>query len=165
VQERPTNPYYPKGAELSSGSLDIQATYNLLQALFKTAAQESSRIREEIYHNILKLVLPHINGMLAWALPDPQRRHLEMIRRLLEDLSLPAASTLRKEYNALTVNEMRVANLIREGFSSKQIAYQLCISVHTVKYYRENIRKKLGVRNQKTNLRSHLMALTPQTPF
>jgi DNA-binding NarL/FixJ family response regulator len=51
-----------------------------------------------------------------------------------------AAATLR-----LTSRERQVLQLIAEGKSAKEIAFILQISVKTVSFHRENIRKKLGL--------------------
>lgn len=53
--------------------------------------------------------------------------------------------------------ETRVAGLITAGRTIKGIALELNISPHTVKYHRKNIRSKLGIRNQRINLRSYLL--------
>jgi DNA-binding NarL/FixJ family response regulator len=43
--------------------------------------------------------------------------------------------------------EIHIIALIAEGFSNKQIADKLCISLHTVNTHRKNIMSKLGVNN------------------
>ncbi|MRR14566.1 LuxR family transcriptional regulator [archaeon] len=59
----------------------------------------------------------------------------------------------------LTPKEMQIAEMIRQGKNSKDIAEMLGTSVATVNTHRNNIRKKLNMRKQKTNLRSHLLSL------
>ncbi len=49
--------------------------------------------------------------------------------------------------NALTEREIQIINLIKEGFSSKEIATQLNISLKTVEVHRHNILKKLKLKN------------------
>lgn len=49
--------------------------------------------------------------------------------------------------NALTEREIQIINLIKEGYSSKEIATQLNISLKTVEVHRHNILKKLKLKN------------------
>ena len=49
--------------------------------------------------------------------------------------------------NALTEREIQIINLIKEGFSSKEIATQLNISLKTVEVHRHNVLKKLKLKN------------------
>jgi DNA-binding CsgD family transcriptional regulator len=53
-----------------------------------------------------------------------------------------------------------VANLIRQGRSSKEIAKMLNVSTAAISFHRHNLRKKMGLLNKKTTLRSHLQSLT-----
>jgi DNA-binding CsgD family transcriptional regulator len=48
--------------------------------------------------------------------------------------------------------------MIRNGLSTKEIAQLRCISAATVRRHRENIRRKLGLRNRKANLATYLQA-------
>jgi len=45
----------------------------------------------------------------------------------------------------LTKRELEILHLIEKGYSNKEIAQALYISVRTVKYYATNIYAKLGV--------------------
>ncbi|HET7351795.1 MAG TPA: response regulator transcription factor [Marmoricola sp.] len=63
--------------------------------------------------------------------------HLERLRR---GEPLPRA--------VLTAREDQVVKLIAEGYSSREIARELVISVRTVERHRENILQKLGMRDR-----------------
>jgi DNA-binding CsgD family transcriptional regulator len=52
--------------------------------------------------------------------------------------------------------ELRVAVMIKKGFSSEEIARLLHISPHTVKTHRKSIRRKLNLKNANINLASYL---------
>lgn len=49
--------------------------------------------------------------------------------------------------NALSQREIEIINFIKKGFSSKEIAERLAISVKTVEVHRYNILKKLNLKN------------------
>jgi DNA-binding NarL/FixJ family response regulator len=57
----------------------------------------------------------------------------------------PAAPALAA-VEALSARELEVARLVAEGFSSKEVAARLDLSVRTVEKHRANIMDKIGVR-------------------
>ena len=61
-------------------------------------------------------------------------------------------------YYDLTPTEIQVAALIKEGKTTKDIANMLNKSPHAINFHRNNIRKKIGLQNKKTNLRSYLLS-------
>ena len=48
---------------------------------------------------------------------------------------------------SLTQRELEILQLIQKGLLSKEIAHNLCISIHTVNIHRQNLLHKLGVQN------------------
>ena len=57
---------------------------------------------------------------------------------------------------SLTPTELRVASMIINGLPSRRMADKLCVSLHTIKFHRRNIRNKLNIQNSAINLESYL---------
>ena len=55
--------------------------------------------------------------------------------------------------------EIPIANLVKEGRTTKEIADLFRISERTVDCHRKNIRKKLNIVDMRVNLRTHLLNL------
>lgn len=66
---------------------------------------------------------------------------------------------LTSRYLDLTPAEIQVATLIMYGKSTKNIAEFLSLSRGTIESHRKSIRKKIGLKNKKTNLRTHLLSI------
>jgi len=76
----------------------------------------------------------------------------------LKDIISPFAKKLSVKYLNLTNREVEVANLIKEGKTTKEIASFLNVSESAVNVYRYHIRRKLNL-SKKHNLRSYLSSL------
>ncbi len=61
-----------------------------------------------------------------------------------------------REPAVLTPRELEICEMIRSGRSSKEIAKELSISAQSVQTHRHNIRRKLGLLNQRMNLEVYL---------
>lgn len=81
------------------------------------------------------------------------------IERSLRQLAEGIRGKRRLAYHNLTPTEIQIANLIREGRSSKEVAERLGLSPRTVHTHRYNIRKKLNLCGGSRNLRAHLSAM------
>ncbi|WP_308249850.1 helix-turn-helix domain-containing protein [Sphaerisporangium fuscum] len=75
-------------------------------------------------------------GARPWA-----RRAQQELRAAGESGQAPPVAVL----GALTPQELRIAGLVAEGLSSKQIAAQLFLSPRTVEYHLYKIYPKVGV--------------------
>lgn len=71
---------------------------------------------------------------------------LEILQKVMDELSQATRPTARhKELPSLTPQEIRILNLITEGFDNKSIAEILSVSPNTVKTHISNIFSKLGI--------------------
>ena len=86
-----------------------------------------------------------------------QKQFVELLETKIQELITSANRRVLYPYNKLTPNEIIIADLIRIGNTSKEIANLLNLSTRTVEVHRNNIRKKLGLINKKVNLRIYLM--------
>lgn len=81
---------------------------------------------------------------------------LDIIKKNLDEI-VDTSGTMGKLYKVLTPSEVKVAEFIRMGMSSKDIANSLEITQKTVENHRNNLREKLGLKNKSVNLQVFLM--------
>jgi PAS domain S-box-containing protein len=130
-----------------------------LKILLEHREDEKTELKKNVLLNMEKLVMPHLDK-LASSIPNGyDNTYLNIIRTNLEGLVSPFAQELSSRRLNLTPTQMQVADFIRNGFTNKEIASHLNISVDAVSFHRKNIRKRLGLTNRKSNLRSYLQQL------
>lgn len=84
---------------------------------------------------------------------------IDILELGLNNILSPFSKKLSDPMVSLTPTEIHIADLVRYGKSNKEISEILNSSTHTISRHRENIRKKLGLKNKKINLRSFLSSL------
>jgi len=77
----------------------------------------------------------------------------------IDDIISPFLRRMSSRYIGLTPAQIQVANLVRQGKRTKDIAGLLDLSLKTIEDHRKNLRKILGLRNKKANLRTHLLSV------
>jgi PAS domain-containing protein/DNA-binding CsgD family transcriptional regulator len=145
--------------ELAEKTYSLEETNIALKVLLKRREEDNIVIEEKILGNVKELVLPYLQQLKNTNLSDKQRAYLEIADFNLNDIISPFLHELSSRYSHLTPTEIQVASLIKEGKTTKKIADLTNSTTGAIDFHRKNLRKKLGLRNTKTNLRSHLLSL------
>ncbi len=148
-----------KESELLQEREKLEETNTALRVLLRQRDEDKIRLEETVYNNVDRLVLPYIEKMLQGRLSDKHRTLAEIADNNLRDIVSPFLRTLSSLGLLLTPQETEVANLVRNGRSSKEIADILNLSVSGIDFHRKRLRQKLGLANTQKNLRSYLMTL------
>ncbi|HET6459760.1 MAG TPA: PAS domain S-box protein [Syntrophales bacterium] len=145
--------------ELEEKSRNLEDANTALTVLLKRREEDKSELEEKVICNMRELILPYIENLKMTHIDSHQLNQLKILERNLDEIVSPFLRTLSSKYPDLTPTEIKTINFIKEGRTTKEIAKLLKVSARTVEVHRNNIRKKLRLKNRKANLRSHLLSL------
>lgn len=145
--------------ELEMKSRNLQELNTALRVLLKQREEDRGELEEKVLSNVKQFVLPYMERIKKGQMDAKSMAYVHILESNLSDIISPFSRKLSSKYMNLTPKEIQVANLIRDGKTSKEIADILNVSRSTVDIHRYRIRNKLGLKSQKFNLRSHLSAL------
>jgi PAS domain S-box-containing protein len=144
--------------DLAAKTDHLEEVNTTLKVLLTQRERDKHDLEENVLASVKQLIMPHIKRIKSCSAKDKDK-HANIIESKLKDMISPFAHKLTSKYIDLTPKEVQVAYLIREGFTTRQIAESLDISQGTVEFHRENIRHKLDLKNKKANLKSYLLTL------
>lgn len=137
----------------------LEETNIALRVLLRQRDEDKARMEETVYMNAEQLVLPYIEKLKLGKLTGKQRLLVEIADNNLKDIISPFLKSLSTLGILLTPQETEVANLVRDGRSTKEIAEIMGLSISGIEFHRKRLRKKLGLSNTSKNLRSFLISL------
>jgi DNA-binding CsgD family transcriptional regulator len=130
-----------------------------LNVVLKKREQDARKMERQISANFQTIVHPFLDRLRNTPLNSDQHQLLDLIDTNLKKILSPFSKKLSDPLIRLTPNEIRIASMIRQGLTNKEIARILNSSVRTIDTHRANMRKKLGLKNKKINLKSYLSHL------
>jgi PAS domain S-box-containing protein len=145
--------------ELEAKNIRLEEMNAALKILLQSRETDKSELEEKVVQNVKELSLPIVEKLRSSGLNAHQRAYVDVLESSLHEIISPFVRSLSSHYPGLTPTELTIANLIKEGKDSKDIAEMLNLSKRSVDTYRNRIRKKLGITNEKVNLRVHLLRL------
>ncbi len=144
--------------ELKTRSLEEANT--ALKVLLQRREEDKADMEEQVLANVRKLILPYLENLKHLKLNENQLAQVEMVEQNIREIVSPFLRNLTSTYLELTPREIQIANLVKEGKTTKEMTDILNISATAVDFHRKNLRSKFGIKNKKTNLMAFLSSLS-----
>lgn len=146
--------------DLQIQAKNLEDINTALNVLLKKREADKSELEEKVIQNVQQLIEPYMAKLKQSGLDERQKTLVSIIESNLKNMTSSYASSLSATHLKLTPKEIKVANLIKQGMTSKEICQLLGSSEKVIAFHRQNIRRKLGLLNRKINLKSYLIAIT-----
>ncbi|SPD73253.1 hypothetical protein PITCH_A1740062 [uncultured Desulfobacterium sp.] len=144
--------------ELDAKNRSLEEMNTTLRVLLKRRDEDKVELEEKVILNIQELIVPYLEQLNMSRLDLKQKSLVSILKSNLEDIISPFVREVTTKFLKFTPTEIKIANLVKQGKTTKEIAGVLNLSIETIEFHRKNIRKKLGIKNTKGNLRTHLLA-------
>jgi PAS domain S-box-containing protein len=141
--------------DLEKSNRELVQTNTALSVLARNIDRKRDDLEKKIGHIVSSQIMTVIEEIQNDKIPEQTRVKLDVLSAYLDDLT-PKSSKSHNVIISLSSMELRIAMMVKNAFSSEEIARMLHISPHTVKTHRKSIRKKLNIKNTNINLMSYL---------
>lgn len=148
--------------ELENKSRHLEESNIALKVLLKRKLEDEDELKNDVLQNVKELVHPYIDKLRRSRLNANQQAHLDTLAANLEEIVSPFVRNLTSGYLRLTPQEIRIANYIRQGRTTKEIADSLNLSPRTVDAHRNSIRRKLGINKKRVHLQTYLQSMSDE---
>lgn len=135
---------------------EIQEVNIALKVLLKKIEQDKIDVEQQILTNVAVLVTPYLETLQKQRLDGNQASIVNILAANIQEITSSFSHSVSLDHGKLTPKEMQIANLVKHGTSTKEIAEMMNLAPGTISIHRKNIRKKLGISRQKVNLQSYL---------
>jgi PAS domain S-box-containing protein len=143
--------------ELRTKSQTVEELNMALKVLLHQLEEDKEALEQGFAANVGTLILPYVEKIRKSRLDEKQLSCIAILEANLKEMISPFAHNLQ-QIN-FTPREIQVANLIRDGRTTKEVAEILGVGLDAVNSYRNSIRLKLGLNKTKTNLTVYLQSL------
>jgi PAS domain S-box-containing protein len=139
---------------------DLTEANIALKVLLKNRDEEREEMRHSILSNLRHLILPYLDKLRKTTVSQEQSRYYsDIIEKNLNEMASSFIWELSNKYLSLTPTEIRIAELLKKGRSTKEIAEEIGVAPSTINTHRESLRRKLGLTGKNTNLATFLRTL------
>jgi len=142
-------------SEWQSLNRELIQTHQAMSVLARNIDSKKVELEEKVNTTINSKIMPIIKELQT---EKGIKRFWPEINSMAEYLnSITTKSELHlKIISVLTETEMKIAAMVKNKMSTKEIASMMYISLETVKAHRKNIRRKLKIHNTKHKLSEYL---------
>ncbi len=148
---------YRKGLEevVKVRTAELDEVNKALKVTVHQREADKKELQEKILSNVNDLIIPYLEKIKISPLNAAQEAYLDIIETNLKAIIDPFLSHMTTKHYHLTPKEIQVADLIKAGRSSPEIASILKVSTDAIAFHRASLRKKLGLARE-DNLQSFL---------
>jgi len=143
-------------AELEEKAKDLEEVNTALKVLLKKREEDKLELENKVLFSVEELIMPHLQALKRAANDHSIKNRVNIIESNLNEIISPFRQDLSRKLLRFSSTEIKVANLIKQGRTTKEIADLFNLSTKTIDFHRNNIRKKLGIKNSKINLKTYL---------
>lgn len=126
-------------ADLKESFSILEQQNSLLLSSLQLREKQFDELNATIQTNIEQFVRPSLEHLKNKV----DENDVDVVSSVIDSVVYPITKKRIPRLKELTSREMQVAALVRDGYTSKQIAEELFISKKAVDFHRANIRKKL----------------------
>jgi len=146
-----------KELEIKTGNLEEMIS--ALKVLLQRREDDRKELEEKVLSNVKELVVHNLEKLRSTRLDAKQSGYVDVLESNLNSIVSPFSRTLSHQFLNFTPVEIEVADLVRQGKRTKEMADLLNVSQRTIEFHRQNIRNKLGIKQKKANLRTRLLTI------
>ena len=146
-------------AELQAQTDRLAEMNAALKVLLRRREEDREELEQAVLANVRRRVVPTLDRLAGLCPGGEARALVDQLRQGLQELTKPFCHRLSSACPGLTPAEVQVAELIREGLATKEIAARLGVGSSTIDTHRHHLRRKLGLKGRRDGLRSHLLGL------
>ena len=143
-------------AQLDRKTERLMETNVALKILLEKREEDKKELEEKVMFNVEKLIHPYLEKLKMRYTDDSQKSFLNIIQSNLDEVTSSFAHKHNNYLSNLTPAQIQIANLIKQGQTTKEIASLLDLSPATIACHRQEIRKRLCLSNKKINLQAAL---------
>jgi PAS domain S-box-containing protein len=149
-----------RGLDLEMKTSSLKEANTALKVLLKQREEDKIELEKKVVLNVRELILPYLEKLKMKKLGEKQKHYINIIESNLNDIVSPFVHELSSKLIKLSPTELQVTNLIKQGNTTKEIAEIMNLAKSTIDFHRNNIRRKFGIKNKKTNLRTYLSSFS-----
>jgi DNA-binding CsgD family transcriptional regulator len=144
--------------DLRAKTIALEEVNTALTVLLKRREEDKTELEERVLFSVNELIMPYMKELKKDERGSRQETLMGILESNLKEIVSPFSERISTKISKFTPMEIQVANLVKQGKTTKEIAGLLYLSPKTIDCHRENIRKKVGIKNKKINLRTHLLS-------
>ncbi|MBN1127960.1 MAG: PAS domain S-box protein [Chitinispirillaceae bacterium] len=136
----------------------LEQKNSALREIMNQNRDEKERITKQVQANVDHLLKPVVEKLKGKGSLLAER-YTALLEANLKEITSSFGNDISSKMLSLTQKEIDICNMIKNGFSSKQISEALHISTRTIETHRNSIRKKLAISKKDVNLATYLKFL------